>query len=247
MLKRTNFGITLLLFVMFTSCVTTQYGSSRPRFIVNVDAISAMDTSQVCYYLLPADSTVDPGGLQFAEYSRYIKRALERKGLTPAENLLQAELVVFVAFGIGDPEQHTYSYSVPTWGQTGVASSRTTGSASVFGNFGNYSSTTTYTPQYGITGSRTALGSFTTYDRFIVLDAYSVENSNEPAIGNQLWKTTIKSTGSSGDLRRVFPVMVAAARNYVGENTGQIVEVTLFETDTRVREIKGELPVTKLR
>ena len=55
----------------------------------------------------------------------------------------------------------------------------------------------------------------------------------------QLWTTTVTSTGSSGDLRRVFPALAAAAKPYIGTNTGQIVEVELPENGKAMMEIKG--------
>jgi hypothetical protein len=56
---------------------------------------------------------------------------------------------------------------------------------------------------------------------------------------NEVWKTDIVSTGSSGDLRRVFPVLIAGAAKYIGENTGQQVNVELYEDSKEVLEIKG--------
>ena len=54
-----------------------------------------------------------------------------------------------------------------------------------------------------------------------------------------LWKTNITSTGSSGDLRLVFPVLVGAAADHLGTNTGHQVVVELGEDDIRVRRVKG--------
>ena len=55
----------------------------------------------------------------------------------------------------------------------------------------------------------------------------------------QVWKTGIVSVGSSGDLRRVFPVMIGAASSYLGTNTGEIRTVNLYEDDPRVLLVKG--------
>ena len=139
----------------------------------------------------------------------------------------------------GDPQEHQYSYSIPTWGQTGVSSSYTTGTISSYGGYGSYSGTTTYTPAYGITGSTTHIGSYTTYFRFIVLDAVDLDEYKKSKKEVQLWKTYVTSSGSSSDLRRVFPILVAASQQYFGKNTGQKVEVNLDEEDERVTEIKG--------
>jgi hypothetical protein len=71
------------------------------------------------------------------------------------------------------------------------------------------------------------------------MDAVDLDEYRQTEIEVQLWKTTVTSTGSSGDLRRVFPILVAASQQYIGKNTGQKVEVDLYESDESVIEIKG--------
>ena len=54
-----------------------------------------------------------------------------------------------------------------------------------------------------------------------------------------MWKTIIKSTGSSGDLRRVFPVMIGASYKYFDNNTHKEIFVDITdEKDPRVISIK---------
>ena len=107
------------------------------------------------------------------------------------------------------------------------------------GNTASYSGTTTYTPQYGVTGSRTHVGTIITYFRYMILDAIDLEEYGETEEKRQLWKTTVTSTGTSGDLRQVFPILVAASKEYFGTNTGKKVRLILYENDERVIEVKG--------
>lgn len=151
----------------------------------------------------------------------------------------KANTAIFLVYGIGDPQKHQYSYSVPTFGQTGVSSSYTTGTVSSYGGYGSYSGTTTYTPTYGVTGSTSHIRSDTTYFRFMVLDAMDLDEYRKSKKEVQLWKTTVTSTGSSGDLRLVFPILAAASKQYIAKNTGKQVEVNNYEEDERVIEIKG--------
>lgn len=111
-----------------------------------------------------------------------------------------------------------------------------------YGGIGTYSGTTTYTPTYGITGSTTDSGTYTTYQRFLVLDALDLPEYRQTKKEVELWKTTITSTGSSGDLRRVFPYMVTASMPHIGTNTGQQVKVILMENDPAVMNLKGQAP-----
>lgn len=226
--------------LLLSGCATIQ-----PQFSVRVDSISGATTDKSSYILLPGNKDTKAEDLQFKEYATYVNRALIKNGFMPAESFEKANVAIFLVYGIGDPQEHPYSYSLPTWGQTGVSSSYTTGTISSYGGYGSYSGTTTYTPTYGVTGSTTHVGSYTTYFRFMVLDAVDLDEYKNSKKEVQLWKTTVTSAGSSGDLRRVFPILVAASQQYVGKNTGQKVEVNLYEEDDRVIEIKGIIKTEK--
>jgi hypothetical protein len=71
-----------------------------------------------------------------------------------------------------------------------------------------------------------------------VLDALDLDAYHKTEEEVQLWKTSITSTGSSGDLRRVFPILVAASMSYISKNTGQIIAVSIKENDKKIVEIK---------
>jgi hypothetical protein len=73
----------------------------------------------------------------------------------------------------------------------------------------------------------------------MLLDAYDLDIFNKTNQTVQVWRTTETSTGSSGDLRRVFPILVAGSGAYIGKNTGQNVEIILKENDKEVKKIKG--------
>ena len=233
---RARITLTSLILAAFlmAGCATMQ-----PQFSVRVDSIAGATADKNSYILLPGNKDTKVEDLQFKEYAAYVNRALIKQGFVPAESFEKANVAIFLVYGIGDPQERQYSYSLPTWGQTGVSSSHTTGTISSYGGYGSYSGTTTYTPTYGVTGSTTHIGSHTTYFRFMVLDAVDLDEYKKSKKEVQLWKTTVASAGSSGDLRQVFPILVAASQQYVGKNTGQKVEVDLYEEDERVIQIKG--------
>ena len=217
-----------------SGCATTQ-----PQFSVMVDSIGGAIAEKNSYSLLPGNKETKADDLQFKEYAAYVNRALIKQGFVPAESFEKANVAIFLVYGIGDPKESQYSYALPTWGQTGISSSYTSGTVSSYGGYGSYSGTTTYTPTYGVTGSTTHIGSYTTYFRFMVLDAVDLDEYKKSKKEVQLWKTTVTSAGSSGDLRRIFPILVAASQQYIGKNTGQKVEVDLYEEDERVIQVKA--------
>lgn len=212
-----------------------------PEFHVNVDSISSGEAkSDSKCMLLPAEPNDIANQLEYKEYAQYVKRALDKKGFNVTDNADEANVVVFLKYGISEPQESVYSFSTPVWGQTGISSSHTSGTIHNYGSgMASFSGTTTHMPQYGITGYRTHVGTRIAYTRFVMLDAYDLERYRETSEEVQLWRTTATSTGSSGDLRLVFPIMVAASSEYIGENTEKQILLILFENDKRVQEIKG--------
>ena len=176
--------------------------------------------------------------LEFREYSEYLHRALALKGFVPATSVDDADIAIFVRYGLGDPRSESYSYSIPTYGQTGGGT--TTYSGTTYGSGGStYSSgTITQAPTYGVTGVQTYSGTRTSYFRFLTLDAIDLSQYEEGKDIVPAWKTTVTSRGSSSDLRRVFPVLVGASQEHIGTNTGKQVTVELTETDARVKQVR---------
>lgn len=226
-----------ICFLILTSgCATT----GQPQFVVNVDSLaSPTAASKKTYELLPGNDGTTWDDLQFQEYAAYVIRALTYQGFELATDSEEADIAIILAYGIGDPKTQQYSYTIPVWGKTGVSSSKTTGNISSYGNSASYSGTTTYTPTYGVSGYRTGTGTSTTYSRYIIIGGFDLEQYEATGKAVELWHTNITSSGSSGDLRRLFPVLMGAAASHLGTNTGQKVTVRLYESDDMVTSVKG--------
>ena len=151
----------------------------------------------------------------------------------------KADVVVFLGYGISEPQEHTYSYAVPIFGQTGISSAHTTGSAFVSGNQVYGSSTTTYSPSFGVVGAATRTATVVTFKRQISLMAYDMKYYRETKKEKQLWKTEIISIGPSGDFRFLFPLLIGGASRYIGENTKNIIDIEISEENDDVLDIKG--------
>ncbi|MFN3610055.1 MAG: hypothetical protein ACK4Y9_13410 [Hyphomonas sp.] len=193
------------------------------------------------------NENVAPNDLQFLEYSQYIERALNSKGMTRVLGAETPDIIVLVGYGIGAPEKNTRSYTIPVFGQTGISSSSTTGTATtnVYGTSTyatgntNYRQTTTYTPTYGVTGYQTGVQNYTTYARYISLNAAFVDIEKDASDWQPAFETNIVSSGSSGDLRQVFPIMIAAAKDSIGISTPKAVQISISENDDAVQFIQG--------
>lgn len=227
----------LLLFIILSlnGCAT-----SPSKYYVYVDSINAGSTlPEKKAVILTGMKDVAQNDLNFKEFSSYLERALISRGYQVTTNPEEAKIGIFLSYGIGNPEKHQQIFSVPIFGQTGVASSTTSGTISPYGS---YQGTTSYTPSYGIVGATTHSRTSTTYMRFILLHAIDLDIARETGSDQELWKTEIISTGSSNDLRKVFPALVTAATPYLGSNTGQKVLVELREDSKEILQIKGVQP-----
>lgn len=232
----------LLIMLFFTVSVT---GCVGPRYFINVDGlaapekIAALDNQR--YILIPGNGEVSPGDLQFQEYAGYVRRALAGKGFVEAGSVEEANIAILVTYGISSPQQNIGSYLIPTWGQTGVASAYSSGTITTNGtNSASYSGTTTYAPTYGVTGYASNTYSYNTYTRGLSLTAYDFQSFLSTGAEVELWRTIAVSTGSSGDLRRVMPMLVAAAQTYMAINTHGEEQLVLRENDDTVVKIRGQ-------
>lgn len=212
--------------------------SLSPGFSVNVDAISSPLAEQKrSYVIIPGDASVPITDLQFQEYAGYLVNALNSQGFTMADTVDAAEIVITLNYGIGDPVTTTTTGVLPVFGQTGTASSTTTGTATTVGNRTNINATTANNPSYGITGYVPTTRSETSFTRFVQVIAFDSDVYRQTEEIIQVWRTTIVSTGTSGDLRRVFPVLIAAGSTFLGEDSNQQQSINIRECDEAVIQV----------
>jgi hypothetical protein len=236
-LSKLNFRfVSIVVPLLITiGCVTVPI---QEGYRVVVDSIAATNVGPgKTYILVPGSNGVSINDLQFQEYASYLVKILKSKGFVKVNVGESADLAVFLVYGIGDPQEHYYSYSAPVWGQTGVSSSRTTGTINRYGSSSSYSSKTTYSPSYGVTGYVPVSGSYVTYNRYFLLTAYDLKQYLKTKEDIQVWRTVVASVGASGDLRRVFPALVVASSPSIGMNTGQKVTVDLALNDPRISSL----------
>jgi hypothetical protein len=233
-MKKMNVILFLLCFLI------TLIGCATQKSDVRIDSIKSYDAKSLGNHILmiPAMKDVDIDDLQFKESHLHLMRALIIAGYEPGiKNLAEVDLGVLFHYGIGEPKTEYFSYSIPIIGQTGGATS--TFSGQTYGTTG-FSSTSGYiyrAPTFGIVGAYTKTGSVMTYPRWIILEAIDYKEFRKSKKIVPVWKTTITSVGTSDDFRRVFPVMLGAAQDYIGNDTGGKIQVVLDLNDARVKRI----------
>jgi hypothetical protein len=230
-MKRYFLAGCLILTAVFTGCAH--------YYRVVIDSINSGTPAQnKSFIVVPGNTGSDSNDLQFQEYARYTEKILIQSGYARAENNQFPDIEVYLSYGMGEPEQHVYSYTEPVWGQTGEQTNTYTSTHNT--DNGTVSATiTTSEPEYGVTGYTTQTGVITVYKKYIILDAYDMKTKESNNKLRHLWKTTISCTGKSTKLRKVFPVMIAASAPFIASNTSEEKEVDMSEESDVVKTLKG--------
>jgi hypothetical protein len=148
--------------------------------------------------------------LEFWDFARRLDGRFAAKGLRPVDirtAQTMPDLLAFFTFTMDNGQQVARTYSIPTYGQTGVSSSHTTGTLNSYGNYGTYSGTTTYTPTYGITGYQTGTTVDTVYGRGLTLDIMRPTSDQH---ADKVYEATLASAGNCGNMSAVMDSLLDA-------------------------------------
>lgn len=201
------------------------------RYYVAVDAIAEPGHSEAeTFAVVPEGSANGAADVEFRSFASVVRRALESKGLREAPRE-EADLEIELTYGIGDRREETFTTSVskPTYSYLGEGEQVFTGQSK------------SKRMEFKRTGTRTRHSTTTraTYLRHLTLRAFDLRELRRSEERVEVWRTEITSRGSSGDLRRVFPVLVAAGLPYFGEHTDERVNVQLTEGSAAIASLRG--------
>ncbi|MDD1620286.1 MAG: hypothetical protein LUQ11_02310 [Methylococcaceae bacterium] len=217
-----NRFIRMWLFAIAISLLSTACsGPQSLRLRSEVDSLAAPEArGKTHFVILPGNKEVNEQDLQFLEFKSYVEKVLATRGFSKASSLENGDVVLFLSYGVGPPETQQYSYDVPVWMDSGY-----------------------YYPYYrrsrfysGVSAYTQRIESYTTYKRYLVLEAYDMAQYRQEKLV-QIWKTSVNSSGTSADLRLVFPYMAAAMQPYIGSNTGHMVSIDIDEQNPLLREL----------
>ena len=232
--------LVLLLSVLFIQACVVKVGDHTPRVNTSVSSLASEDSSTFkSYVLIPSSNSVSINDLQFKEYSSYVKRLLKKNGYKDSQDKENPDLVIFVGYGIGEPEQSQYTYSMPIFGTTPTGVYTLNATSTNNGGTTQLDGTLTQQRALAVTGYSTHTNIRTNYTRH--LELYAVNLSEYQLTGEVLpvWQSTVVSRGSNGDLRYVFPYLVAALDGLVGIDSGSSVDVTVRQDSLVKRYVQG--------
>ncbi len=232
--------LVFLLSVLFIQACVVKVGDHTPRVNTSVSSLASEDSSTFkSYVLIPSSNSVSINDLQFKEYSSYVKRLLKKNGYKDSQDKENPDLVIFVGYGIGEPEQSQYTYSMPIFGTTPTGVYTLNATSTNNGGTTQLDGTLTQQRALAVTGYSTHTNIRTNYTRH--LELYAVNLSEYQLTGEILpvWQSTVVSRGSNGDLRYVFPYLVAALDGLVGIDSGSSVDVTVRQDSLVKRYVQG--------
>lgn len=199
------------------------HGCAAPRIVGTVQGLATPQAATARRFMMGWPKGVPEGDLQYASYANQVAAALRARGWTQDTQIQTdlTELVVLVRAQIGEPQQMSSTSTIPIVGQTGVADSTTTGTISPNGSF---SSTTSYSPTYGIVDFVPVTNTWLECERLLRVDAYDLtwlwrheERAKRPL---PVWSATVRSRGNTCNLPTVFPYLVKLSAPAVATNFG---------------------------
>jgi len=108
----------------------------------------------------------------------------------------------------------------------------------IYTNTGQWATGTTYQP-----GTTSYVPySYTYFTRFLGISLYEKQRwlaSEQDDLGDAIvWRATTTSAGRSSDLRSVVDYLLVTTFDHFGEDTGKRKRKTLFQGDSRVRQLR---------
>jgi hypothetical protein len=196
------------------------------------------------YVLVPMHpSVVDETG-DFEKYFDQIERGLSGTELrrVPLARLADADVVIFVSFGISEPEYVGYSSKTPMFQESsrpqideGPRQSSTSSTKS------GSSGAVDPPPEQDFVGTHSYTFVRTKYwrDLFLFASTFDWDGSDISSIqrADSLWSVSVSTRGSSANLDEVMPVMIAAAKPYVGVHSKDLIVEKMNGIDSRIKAI----------
>lgn len=211
--------------LLFLSAVLL--GGCNTAHQIRVSALNSPAALAGGTYVFQAGSgTIQVNDLQFREVAEYLRPALAAQGYYEVDDPASADVMLFVSYGVGEPEPREYTYSYPVYAETGGGSRTVTSTTT--GADGKATTTTTVVenPSHRQrVGSEYSTHTVFEYRKFLTLSARDNSQPQEARTAEEVWHLSVVTHDSGADLREVLPAMVAAAAPYLGGNTGKAILV----------------------
>ena len=191
--RNTNFKQVRLC--LLWACIASVHLGCMTRNTCVVDVTSSCNNNTGVVYTL--ETTADEA------YKQQVELVLQRRGFIPVALTGQStsEISIRLDATMQGPFRKTYTYSTPVFALRTNCCSCPPDDCRCRGHQNQTS--------YEIVDSIKRTGSYLTYTRTLKLVATDLST------GKNAWETTATSTGRTGDLNQVFPVLLIASEPYI--------------------------------
>ncbi len=211
----------ILLFFVFIFIIN---GCTALNHSVQVSSYSTGTAGGNRYFLAPTEEKKKDKTLVFQlnEIERYTDMILAKKGFVKVNNIKNADQYIIYDFRISEPQPYTYSYDEPVWDTVMRPYTRY---RKIDGRYYPY---TYWDRDYEVVGYRTKVRTKTIFVKNIQLTAFNKSRTKN------LWQVNGSMTDTSSDLRYDIPIMLRGMENYIGVDSGQVINVEIPDNDMEV-------------
>lgn len=204
--------------------------------LVTVSSISSPKEAGKKFIIVPADKGLwEKEQLFYSHLLMQAAESLKNKGYVLVNKNTDADQMVVLDYGRSGGVSSNKVVSLPQWGQTGVSSATTIGSANTnydfYGNSAsantNYNATTIYNPTYGITGYNNINVTETYYTIAVSLESIDVKDLLLKDKVTSLWMTRAMMTGTEPDGMSDFKALINYMSQYIGTTLNEDIRVNL--------------------
>jgi len=218
-ITKKSFFILFIAILAFSSCTTYKGFTTFENVNVGFDAYASKENtySKKVAMLVCNLENIPKSDLKNLELEDYIKKTLTPKGYNFTSKKEEANMVISYEYGVSEPKV----YTIPI-GQKVVKSN---------GIFG------------GGVVTETVTKTITKYLCWLNIKAFDTDYYRKTGEDKMLWHIEIQSENETDNLRYIFPYMLTAASEYIGQSHSNRITVNVPSNpvDKRVMELKGTL------
>ena len=209
--------IFLTTITLFALMLTTGCSPIVPKYQVTIDSITAPNISiapNTSYVIKALRQNSNEGSLEFQKLSTKLTEVLNARGFVqPYASHLASETIYF-DYGLEKVKEETETYSQPD-----ISFHMGWGFPYGRGFYGHHYHPFFYDNFYG--------GGYTTYRKTHVYYNRYVTLLAKDASSKELWRVDVSSIGESKNLKAIIPLLIDAAKPYIGTNTAEPVQLVI--------------------
>ncbi|MBH1918925.1 hypothetical protein [Serratia surfactantfaciens] len=204
---------------------------------VNVNAMTSGVATGKNIVIIPARQELwNSNQLEYMQISRVVASTLSSSGYRMVDKVEDADQAILLDFNRSGAVSQARNVTMPIYGQTGVSSSTTYGTANTTLNNYGYgygtanttgTSTTVYNPTYGITGTYNTTVVDTFYGAAVSIQSFDSRKYLKTKQAIMLWKSIATYVSSNADNISDYKGLARIASSFADKNTNGSVPISV--------------------